>query len=68
MHTLMIISRTQGISFKASEALYPLAIIEKLAALTGALLRSAGKAAREPRAHGLVGRRSGTPSSGPASR
>jgi hypothetical protein len=43
MNTLMITSRTQGISFDAAEAVAPFAIIEKLAVVTGALLRSVGK-------------------------
>ena len=43
MNTLMITSRTQGISFNEAEAVAPFAIIEKLAAVTGALLKVVGQ-------------------------
>jgi hypothetical protein len=46
MNTLMINSRTQGISFNASEAVAPFAIVEKIATVTGALLKSVGKVAQ----------------------
>lgn len=44
MNTLMINSRTQGIGFNEAEAVAPFAIVEKLAAVTGALLRVVGQA------------------------
>ena len=46
MNTLMINSRTQGILFDANQAVVPFAIIEKLAAVTGALLKSVKVAGR----------------------
>ncbi len=40
MNTLMITSRTQGISFNATEAVAPFAIIETLAVFAGALVKA----------------------------
>lgn len=48
MSTLMITARTQGISFNEASAVAPFAVVEKLAAMTGALLTSIGMIGGHP--------------------